>query len=96
PRGVSKERLKLVGWLKDVAPSTELRRWFGHQPERWEEFEARYRSELAQEAQVLEPLLDAARQGTVTLVYGAKDRLHNQAVVLKTVLEERLERRPSA
>ena len=95
PRGVSKERLALTGWLKDVAPSNELRRWFGHQAERWEEFETRYRSELAHEKQDLAPLLDAARQGTVTLVYGAKDQTHNQAVVLKQVLEESLASLPS-
>lgn len=90
PRGVSKDCLKLAGWFKDVAPSTELRRWFGHQAERWAEFEVRYRSELARQEQALAPLLAAARQGTVTLVYGAKDRQHNQAVVLKRVLEEHL------
>jgi uncharacterized protein YeaO (DUF488 family) len=90
PRGLSKDRLKLTAWLKDVAPSTELRRWYGHQVERWREFETRYRAELAANQDALTPLLEAARSGKVTLVYGAKDREHNQAVVLKDVLEERL------
>ena len=90
PRGASKERLNLKGWLKNVAPSTELRQWFAHQDERWEAFETRYRSELAQKEEALAPLLETARHGTVTLVYGAKDREHNQAVVLKKILEERL------
>lgn len=88
PRGVSKERLQLQAWLKDVAPSADLRRWFDHQVERWAEFEARYRLELAAHEDALAPLLEAARQGPVTLVYGAKDREHNDAVVLKSVLDE--------
>ncbi|HEY9899103.1 MAG TPA: DUF488 family protein [Pantanalinema sp.] len=90
PRGLSKERLKLTAWLKDLAPSTELRRWYAHRTERWDEFEARYRAELAANEAALAPLLAAARSGRITLVYGAKDREHNQAVVLKNVIEERL------
>jgi uncharacterized protein YeaO (DUF488 family) len=90
PRGVSKERLNVEAWLKDLAPSTVLRRWFNHQQERWGEFEARYRVELAGTGAALETLLEAAHRGPVTLVYAAKDREHNEAVVLKKVLEERL------
>lgn len=92
PRGVSKERLALAGWLKDLAPSTELRRWFGHQPERWSTFQERYRSELAMQEEALAPLLAAARRGPITLVYAAKDETHNGALVLKALLEERLAR----
>jgi uncharacterized protein YeaO (DUF488 family) len=90
PRGLTKNAVHLDAWLKDVAPSTELRRWFGHDPAKWTEFERRYRQELAARPEALAPLLDAARAGPVTLVYGAKDELHNEAVVLKAVLEERL------
>ncbi|MNX84743.1 hypothetical protein D3C86_1165550 [compost metagenome] len=90
PRGVSKERLQLTDWLKEVAPTTALRQWFGHQVERWPEFEARYRAELAANEEALAPLLEAARSGPVTLVYAAKDLEHNQARVLKRVLEEHL------
>lgn len=91
PRGVKKDELQIDGWLKEVAPSTELRKWFGHDPARWSEFQRRYRHELAARRAALAPLLDAARRGNVTLVYGARDPEHNQAAVLKTVLEEKLE-----
>lgn len=92
PRGVRKDALEIEGWLKDVAPSTELRTWFGHDPEKWREFQQRYRKELDDNADVWQPLLDAARDGTVTLVYSAKDTEHNDAVVLKALLEEHLGR----
>lgn len=90
PRGVSRERLALSAWAKDVAPSAELRVWFGHRPERWEEFKARYRAELGRDAAALAPLVDAARSGPVTLIYAAKDQDHNGALVLRTYLEEHL------
>jgi uncharacterized protein YeaO (DUF488 family) len=90
PRGVTKDELDIDAWLKDVAPSTELRKWFGHDPNRWDEFQRRYRQELAAHQDDLAPLLDAARRGDVTLVYGARDPRHNQAVVLKQVLDEQL------
>lgn len=90
PRGVSKERLSLEAWLKEAAPSPDLRRWYGHQIDRWGEFQARYRSELASNEAALAPLLEAARRGTVTLVYATRDQVHNSAFVLKQVLEERL------
>ena len=90
PRGVSRNELHIEDWLRDVAPSTELRKWFGHDPARWAEFQRRYRRELASRRDALEPLLEAARRGDVTLVYGARDTQHNQAVVLKDVLEESL------
>jgi uncharacterized protein YeaO (DUF488 family) len=90
PRGISKEKARIDEWRRDIAPSTELRRWFGHDPERWEEFRSRYRSELANHSEQLDPLVAAARAGPLTLLYGARDERHNQAVVLKEFLEERL------
>lgn len=90
PRGVSRDELEIENWLKEVAPSAELRKWFGHDPQRWNEFRRRYRQELAVKQDALAPLLDAGRRGTVTLVYGARDEQHNQAVVLKQLLEEQL------
>ncbi|HEX5141611.1 MAG TPA: DUF488 family protein [Dehalococcoidia bacterium] len=92
PRGIKKEALNLTAWLKDVAPSTELRRWYGHQPERWPEFSRRYREELRSSAahNALEQLVDAARKGDVTLVFAARDTEHSGAEVLKEVLEEEL------
>ena len=85
PRGVTKSGAKVDIWLKDVAPSTELRRWFGHEPEKWSEFQKRYRAELKGNP-ALSELKEHARKGSVTLVYAAKDELHNGAVVLKQVL----------
>jgi uncharacterized protein YeaO (DUF488 family) len=87
---LTKEAVHLDAWLKNVAPSTELRRWFGHDPAKWTEFERCYREELAARPEALAPLLAAARAGPVTLVYGAKDERHNEAVVLKAVLDEQL------
>jgi uncharacterized protein YeaO (DUF488 family) len=88
PRGVSKEKAALDGWLKDIGPSTELRKWFGHDPDRWEEFRRRYRAELRQHAEELDRLRALAEEGTVTLIYGARDEEHNEAVVLRDVLLE--------
>jgi uncharacterized protein YeaO (DUF488 family) len=90
PRGLSKETARIDLWLREVAPSADLRRWFGHDPTRWPEFRRRYRDELAANPAALAVLLDVACRGDVTLVYGARDERHNQAVVLKEVLEERL------
>lgn len=86
PRGLAKTRVKIALWLKDVAPSTELRRWFGHDPERWLEFKKRYRAELRDNPALAE-LRAHARRGDVTLVYAARDLLHNEAVVLKQILD---------
>ncbi|MCC6823540.1 MAG: DUF488 domain-containing protein [Verrucomicrobia subdivision 3 bacterium] len=88
PRGVKKETLALTAWLKDVAPSDVLRRWFGHDPERWTEFRRRYRAELKSQPKVVQPLRDALSHGVVTLVYSAHDEAHNQAVVLREYLLE--------
>jgi uncharacterized protein YeaO (DUF488 family) len=89
PRGVKKDTLHLVGWLKDVAPSDSLRHWFGHDPARWTEFRRRYRKELKSHEPALKPLRDALKRGTVTLVYSAHDEEHNQAVVLREFLAAR-------
>lgn len=90
PRGVSKERAQ-VEWRRDLAPSTELRRWFGHDPARFDEFRRRYRAELVEQAaDALDELVRRAGDGVVTLVYGARDTEHNNAVVLRELLEERL------
>jgi uncharacterized protein YeaO (DUF488 family) len=89
PRGLTKERAALSLWLKDVAPSAELRKWFGHDPARWKGFQARYRKELAGRKEALKLLRQKARERTVTLLYGARDEEHNEARVLKKVLEGR-------
>jgi uncharacterized protein YeaO (DUF488 family) len=95
PRGVKKESLPISGWLKEVAPSTELRKWFSHDPERWKEFRRRYFVELRNHDQALKPLLDKARHGTVTLIYSSHDEEHNNAVALKDYLEAKSARRIS-
>ncbi|HZR69987.1 MAG TPA: DUF488 family protein [Burkholderiales bacterium] len=89
PRGMKKESLAGDAWLKEVAPSTELRKWFDHRVERWEEFRRRYREELDANPAAWEPVLDAEVRGTVTLLYSAHDTLHNGAVVLRDFLAER-------
>jgi uncharacterized protein YeaO (DUF488 family) len=86
PRGVSKARAHLDSWMKDLAPSTELRTWFDHVPARWHEFRRRYRDELEQHPELLAELRRQARSGAITLVYGARDETHNEAVVLRNVI----------
>ncbi|MGC8549738.1 MAG: DUF488 domain-containing protein [Acidobacteriaceae bacterium] len=86
PRGIRKDALKLDAWLKEVAPSTELRKWFAHDPAKWDEFQRRYFAEVDARPEVLEPLLAAVRQGPVTLLYSAHDTEHNQAVALSRYL----------
>ncbi len=90
PRGVRKTRLKLNGWLKDVAPSTDLRKWFSHDPKKWPAFRQRYFAELRAHRGAWQPLLAAARRGRVTFVYAAHDVARNGAVALKTFLDRRL------
>lgn len=92
PRGVSRSELQLDDWLKDVAPSTELRRWFDHDPDKWDAFKDRYFRELDEQPEVIEGLLAKCRRGVVTLVFGAKDVRHNNAVALKEYLEKRARR----
>jgi uncharacterized protein YeaO (DUF488 family) len=86
PRGVSKEYAALNHWMKEIAPSTELRKWFGHEPARWEEFIGRYEAELHGNAELLSQLRALARKGPITLVYSAHDEVHNDAVVLRNRL----------
>jgi len=87
PRGMKKESLAADAWMKDVAPSTELRKWFGHDPVKWQEFQRRYREELRQNPECLATIKKQARNAPVTLVYGAKDEQHNDAVVLLDFLK---------
>lgn len=94
PRGMKKEAVAADAWMKDVAPSTELRQWYGHEVERWPAFRRRYRKELDANSSAWEPILDAAAHGTVTLLYSARDTLHNGAVVLCEYLSERQTARP--
>ena len=89
PRGVRKADLQLDGWLKDVAPSRELRQWFGHDPKKWAEFKRRYFEELRKHDKALEPLRAASLLDPVTLVYGSHDTEHNAAVALREYLERR-------
>lgn len=86
PRGLSKVDAALDRWMKEIAPSTELRKWFGHDPGRWEEFCRRYSAELHQNTELLSQLRSLARQGPVTLVYSAHDEVHNDAIVLRDVI----------
>ena len=88
PRGMKKENLNMEAWLKDVAPSDELRRWFDHEPRKWGEFQKRYRAELADNPNAWRPILEAMERGDVTLLYSARDIEHNNALVLKSFLEE--------
>jgi uncharacterized protein YeaO (DUF488 family) len=86
PRGLSKAEAAIDEWVKDIAPSTELRKWFGHDPARWDEFRERYAKEIHGHADLLEHLRSLARKGPVTLVYSARDEIHNDAVVLRQVM----------
>jgi len=86
PRGLTKEKARVDLWLKDVAPSTELRKWFAHDPGKWDEFRSRYLEELKRKKEQLSLLRQEAAKGTVTLVYGAKDQEHNEAVILQRLL----------
>ena len=88
PRGISKEEAHLDEWDKDLAPSTELRKWFNHDPERFQEFSDRYRNELKDKVEELKRLNDFSKKGLLCLLFGAKDEKFNQAQVLKSILEE--------
>lgn len=95
PRGIAKAALEMDAWLKNAAPSTELRRWFNHDPERWAEFKRRYRSELKAHPDAWAPLITKARRGRVTLLYSAHDVEHNNAVVLRDFLNANLKKSAS-
>ncbi len=90
PRGVRREALAIDDWPKDVAPSDGLRRWFGHDPEKWPEFRDRYFAELRRGKDAVEQLVERVREGRVTLVYGARDEEHNNAVALREYLRKRV------
>lgn len=90
PRGVTKEKLAATAWLKDVAPSNELRQWYHHDPSEWGQFRRRYFGELEAGPQAWQPLVEAASKGTVTLLYSAKHTENNNAVALKEFLESKL------
>ncbi len=89
PRGLTKDRAKIDLWLKDVAPSADLRKWFGHDVEKWKEFKSRYRKELAKNKEPVDQLRKLAKQGPLTFVYAARDEEHNSAIVLKEFLQKK-------
>ena len=88
PRGLTKEKASVDLWLKEIAPSTELRKWFGHDPEKWKSFRGRYVTEIRHNDDLIKVLQQKAREGTITLIYGARDEKHNEALVLKQFLEK--------
>jgi uncharacterized protein YeaO (DUF488 family) len=87
PRGLTKEKAAVDLWLKEIAPSTELRKWFGHDPDKWKRFRGRYETEIRHKEDLIKVLKDKAKGGIVTLLYGARDQKHNEALVLKQFLE---------
>jgi|SRR5690625_559638 len=88
PRGISKEKAKLDEWNKEIAPSADLRKWFNHEPEKFEEFRKRYKEELKEKTDDLHRIKELAKEKQICLLYGAKDEKHNQAIVIKEVLEK--------
>lgn len=96
PRGMKKESLPMDGWLKDAAPSDSLRKWFAHDPAKWDDFRSRYFAELEGNRDCWQPLLDSARQGTVTLLYSSHDQEHNNALALQSFLDQQLKRHEPA
>ena len=90
PRGIKKENLYIDGWVKDAAPSNDLRLWFGHDPDKWCEFNERYFKELDSSPDAWRPLLDAARHGDITLLFSSKEMKHNNAISLRAYLEKHL------
>jgi len=92
PRGMKKESLEMDAWLKEVAPSPDLRKWYSHDLDKWQEFQGRYRAELKNNPDSWRPILEAVKNGNVTLLYSARDTEHNSTLVLKSFLEERLKK----
>jgi len=88
PRGMTKEKAAIDLWDKDIAPSSELRKWFNHELAKWDAFQTKYRDELAAKADSLKQLLEASARKPITLLYGAKDEQHNQAIVLRDFLKK--------
>jgi uncharacterized protein YeaO (DUF488 family) len=89
PRGMKKEELKLDAWLKEAAPSTELRKWFNHDPTKWKEFQRRYRAELKAHPEAWQPIVEADSKGAVTLLFSSHDPEHNNVMALKAFLAKR-------
>jgi uncharacterized protein YeaO (DUF488 family) len=89
PRGLTKEKAKVDLWMKEIAPSTELRKWFAHDPAKWPQFQSRYLEELKLHNDLLHTLRHQAAHGPVTLVYGARDEEHNEAVILQKLLQSK-------
>ena len=87
PRGLTKEKARVDLWLKEIAPRTELRKWFGHDPDKWKRFRGRYETEIKCQGELIKMLKRKAREGTITLIYAARDEKHNEALVLKQFLE---------
>jgi len=96
PRGLSKRKVAIDDWMKELAPSADLRRWFAHDPRKWVEFQKRYKLELRTQADLLDKIAKRALRGRVTLVYGARDEAHNDAVVLSAVIRRRISRSSTA
>lgn len=90
PRGIRKDQVRVDLWLRDIAPSHQLRRWFGHDPAKWDEFKKRYFAELDTKEELVRVILDKAKNGPVCLLYGARDEKHNDAVALKELLDSKL------
>ena len=88
PRGLTKEKARVDLWLKEIAPSTELREWFDHDPKKWKGFRGRYETEIRHKDDLIKVLKQKAREGTITLIYGTRDEKHNEALVLKHILEK--------
>jgi len=95
PRGLTKEKAQIDLWLKEIGPSTELRKWFAHDPAKWDRFRGRYETEIKHNGELLEILKRKANEGTLTLIYAARDAKHNEALVLKRFLERDIENSPS-
>lgn len=87
PRGLTKKKASVDLWLKEIAPSTELRKWFGHDPDKWKRFQGRYETEIRHKDDLITMLRRKAREGTITLIYAARDEKHNEALVLKQFLQ---------
>jgi uncharacterized protein YeaO (DUF488 family) len=92
PRGVTKTALAMEAWLKDVSPTNELRKWYGHEPAKWDEFRRRYFADLENTPEAWQPLMEAARKGTITLVYSSKEMERNNAVALREFLMARMKK----
>ena len=88
PRGLTKEKASIDLWLKEIAPSTELRKWYAHDPAKWKSFRRRYETEISHKEDLVKILKQKAREGTITLIYGARDEKHNEALILKQLLEK--------